>query len=99
MSRRALRSVLPWRHRSGLVSGCATAETAAKMRGMFRAEEFLDLKQFPFPELFDGCEYVWDALERLPEFVKARVKATRYEAAVGTPFIAEDVYIGKGTGV
>src|SRR2546422_1383263 len=97
MSRRALRSVLPWRHRSGLVSGCATAETVAKMCNMFCAEEFLDLKQFPFPELFDGCEYVWDALKRLPEFVKARVKPSQHEATIGTPFIGSDVMIGKGT--
>ena len=42
------------------------------MRGMFRAEDFLDLKQFAFPELFDGGENVWDALKKLPAFLEHR---------------------------
>ena len=66
---------------------------------MFRAEELLDLKEFAFPELFDGCEFVWDALKKLPEFAKQRVSttATGYEATIGTPYIGENVVIGKGT--
>jgi NDP-sugar pyrophosphorylase family protein len=67
------------------------------MLGMFRAEDYLDLKQFAFPELFDGCDNVWDALKTLPEFVKKRVKPSRQETRVGSPYIAEDVMIGKGT--
>ena len=67
------------------------------MRGMFRAENFLDLKQFPFPELFDGGENVWDALKNLPEFVKKRAQSSMQGRIVGTPFIDENVMIGKGT--
>ncbi len=67
------------------------------MRGMFRPENFLDLKQFPFPELFDGCDHVWDALKKLPEFIKQRLKPARLGTTLGTPFIADDVFIGKGT--
>lgn len=67
------------------------------MHGMFRAENFLDLKQFPFPELFDGGENVWDALKNLPEFVKKRAKSSMQGKIVGTPFIDENVMIGKGT--
>jgi NDP-sugar pyrophosphorylase family protein len=67
------------------------------MRGMFRAENYLDLKQFPFPELFDDCENVWEALKKLPEFVKKRVKSSMQGKTLGTPYIAPDVFIGKGT--
>jgi bifunctional UDP-N-acetylglucosamine pyrophosphorylase / glucosamine-1-phosphate N-acetyltransferase len=67
------------------------------MRGMFRAEEFLDLKQFAFPELFDNCEFVWDALKKLSEFTRKRVKSSQLGTKLGTPYIAEDVMIGKGT--
>jgi NDP-sugar pyrophosphorylase family protein len=67
------------------------------MRAMFRPEDFLDLAQFPFPELFDGCDNVWDALKRLPEFARQRVKPARHGTMLGSPYIADDVFIGKGT--
>ena len=69
----------------------------AKMRRMFRVDDFLDLGQFAFPELFDGDGNVWDALERLGEFVGKRVKPAQRGKIVGTPFIADDVQIGEGT--
>src|ERR1043166_9342995 len=37
---------------------------------MFRPEDLLDLSQFQFPELFDGCEFAWDALRKIADFVK-----------------------------
>jgi len=64
---------------------------------MFRAENFLDLKQISFPELFDGCEHVWDALKNLSAFIKERIQPARLGTTVGTPYIADDVFIGKGT--
>ena len=67
------------------------------MRGMFRAEDYLDLKQFAFPELFDGCDNIWDALKTLPAFAKQRLKPSRQETRIGSPYIADDVVIGKGT--
>jgi NDP-sugar pyrophosphorylase family protein len=67
------------------------------MHAMFRPEDFLNLKQFPFPELFDGCDNVWDALKKLPEFMKNRAKSSMQGEVLGTPFIDENVVIGKGT--
>jgi NDP-sugar pyrophosphorylase family protein len=64
---------------------------------MFRPPDLLDLAQFPFPKLFDGCEHAWDALRKIGEFAKAHLKPWRYEATLGTPFIGADVMIGKGT--
>jgi NDP-sugar pyrophosphorylase family protein len=64
---------------------------------MFRAENFLDLKQFSFPELFDGDEQVWDALKKLSGFIKQRLKPARLCTTIGVPYIADDVFIGKGT--
>ncbi len=64
---------------------------------MFVVAELLDLKQFAFPKLFDGCEYGWEALQQLPQFVKRRVKPVRHGQTIGTPYIAEEVMIGKGT--
>ncbi len=64
---------------------------------MFRTEDYLDLGEFAFPELFDGCEQVWDVLKRIGDFAKANVKAANLGTVVGTPFIGTDVQIGKGT--
>jgi NDP-sugar pyrophosphorylase family protein len=64
---------------------------------MFRADNFLDLKQFSFPELFDGEEQVWDALKRLPDFIRQHLKPARLCTTIGVPYIADDVFIGKGT--
>ncbi|MEI6083675.1 MAG: UDP-N-acetylglucosamine diphosphorylase [Verrucomicrobiota bacterium] len=64
---------------------------------MFRTEDLLDLTQFAFPELFDGCESSWDALKKLPEFVTARVRPAQLGTVTGVPFIGAAVFIGKGT--
>src|SRR6266404_2343659 len=66
---------------------------------MFRAENFVELKQFSFPELFDGCEHVWDALRKLPDFIKQRLKPARLGTTIGVPYIADDVFIGKGPAI
>jgi len=64
---------------------------------MFRAGNFLDLKQFSFPELFDGNEHAWDALKRLSGFIKQHLKPARLCTIMGEPYIADDVFIGRGT--
>jgi UDP-N-acetylglucosamine diphosphorylase / glucose-1-phosphate thymidylyltransferase / UDP-N-acetylgalactosamine diphosphorylase / glucosamine-1-phosphate N-acetyltransferase / galactosamine-1-phosphate N-acetyltransferase len=60
---------------------------------MFRTEEYLDLSQFAFPELFDGCEQVWDALKKIGALVKSRVQPGKPP----TPFLGTEVLIGRGT--
>jgi UDP-N-acetylglucosamine diphosphorylase / glucose-1-phosphate thymidylyltransferase / UDP-N-acetylgalactosamine diphosphorylase / glucosamine-1-phosphate N-acetyltransferase / galactosamine-1-phosphate N-acetyltransferase len=39
---------------------------------MFCVQDFLDLRQFQYPELFDGCENVWEALAKIAAFLKGR---------------------------
>ena len=64
---------------------------------MFRPEDYLNLAEFPFPELFAGCEHVWDALKRIGEVAKSHLKPIQLGTVIGTPYIATDVQIGKGT--
>jgi NDP-sugar pyrophosphorylase family protein len=64
---------------------------------MVRAEDLLDLTQCPGPELFAGSGNVWEVLPKLGEFVKARLTPGRWCTTVGTPYIGENVFIGKGT--
>src|SRR5437867_9828636 len=60
------------------------------MRGMFAPRDFLDLTQFPFPELFDGCENVWDALNNIAGFVKGK------DVVTGKGTVIEDGATIKG---
>lgn len=64
---------------------------------MFRVDEYLDLAQFQFPELFDGAGNVWDALKKIPEFVKKHARPGNAGTIVGQPFIGPAVQIGPGT--
>ena len=36
---------------------------------MLRPSDFFDLSEFAYKELFDDCEYVWEAINRIHEFV------------------------------
>ncbi len=64
---------------------------------MLHAEDLFDLAQCPCPELFEGTEFVWDALRKLPGLANRLAKPQRLCKVVGSPFIEENVAIGKGT--
>ena len=55
------------------------------------------MTQFAFPELFDGDANVWEALRKLPEFVKRQLRPGNLGTVTGAAFIGEAVFIGKGT--
>lgn len=64
---------------------------------MYRVEELLDLAQCEWEELFAGVGNVWEVLPKIGEFVKARLKPARLCTTVGTPYIGENVFLGRGT--
>ncbi len=64
---------------------------------MFRPADLLDLTQFAFQDLFDGDANVWEALRKLPEFVKRCLRPGNLGTVTGAVFIGEAVFIGKGT--
>ena len=39
---------------------------------MFKPEAFFDLASFAYSDVFEGVEYVWDALARLHAYLLAR---------------------------
>jgi NDP-sugar pyrophosphorylase family protein len=67
------------------------------MPAMFRVEDYLDLAEFPYPDLFQGCAHVWDVLKRIGEFARQRARPVNHATLLGTPLIADDVQIGAGT--
>ncbi len=67
------------------------------MPAMFSAAELLDLKAFPYPELFADTAHVWEALTRLAGFIQQNLKPVQQGKISGAPFIGERVQVGRGT--
>ncbi len=63
----------------------------------FRPSDLLDLSECPAVEVFDGCEFVWQAMPRFEGFIKAKLKRKFRGKKVGRPFIGKDVFVGEGT--
>jgi UDP-N-acetylglucosamine diphosphorylase / glucose-1-phosphate thymidylyltransferase / UDP-N-acetylgalactosamine diphosphorylase / glucosamine-1-phosphate N-acetyltransferase / galactosamine-1-phosphate N-acetyltransferase len=63
---------------------------------MFKTEDFLDLRDFEHSALFDGTEYVWDALKQLEAYVCDHVRAEVRCEVPATTVIQGDVFIGEG---
>ncbi len=64
---------------------------------MFKPADLFDLGQTEHAALFDGCEYAWDALKRLKEYVVTSVKPALHNRCEGVAWIGEQVFIGEGT--
>ncbi len=64
---------------------------------MFSPADLFDLTQTEHAELFDDCEFGWDALKKLREFIAARLKPENRGKLEGHAFIGPNVFIGEGT--
>lgn len=71
---------------------------------MLRPEDFFDLEGFEFKTLFDGCEYVWDALKNVGRFALEYITSidgnSQIRGTVMDGAYIEDrdtVVIGEGT--
>jgi NDP-sugar pyrophosphorylase family protein len=64
---------------------------------MFAPAEFLDLEHTAHPKLFEGQQYVWNALKQIASYLQFRLKPAVLGELMGKPFISNHVFIGKGT--
>jgi len=66
---------------------------------MFAPEDFFDLKQAPFPELYEDIQYVWEAIPRIADFLKEKIRPRIDSSAKVSSgaFIGEQVQIGPNT--
>lgn len=64
---------------------------------MYKPEDLFDLSQTEHAGVFDGCEFAWDALKRIRDYLRARVVRGLHNRCHGVAFIGEDVFIGEGT--
>lgn len=66
-------------------------------RTMFKPTDLFDLSQTEHAALFDGCEYAWEALKKIKEYLKANVRPALHNRCEGVAYIGEQVFIGEGT--
>ena len=64
---------------------------------MFKPADLFDLSQTEHAALFDGCEFAWEALKKIPAYIAANVKPELHNKCEGRAFIGEKVFIGEGT--
>jgi UDP-N-acetylglucosamine diphosphorylase / glucose-1-phosphate thymidylyltransferase / UDP-N-acetylgalactosamine diphosphorylase / glucosamine-1-phosphate N-acetyltransferase / galactosamine-1-phosphate N-acetyltransferase len=64
---------------------------------MFKPGDLFDLAQTEHAAIFDGCEYAWEALRRIADYLKAHLKPGLHNRCEGVAFVGENVFIGEGT--
>ena len=64
---------------------------------MFKPGDLFDLKQTRHTSIFDGCQYGWDALKKIKDYIAANLKPGLYNTCRGNAYVGDDVFIGKGT--
>jgi acetyltransferase-like isoleucine patch superfamily enzyme len=73
------------------VPGCPT------FGRMFRPADLFDLAQTEHGELFAGGEWAWEALGRIKDYLRERLRPGLHNRCEGVAFIGPEVYIGEGT--
>ncbi|MDZ4815370.1 MAG: UDP-N-acetylglucosamine diphosphorylase [Verrucomicrobiota bacterium] len=66
---------------------------------MLKAENLFDLSFYAHKEIFEGTHYAWEALTRISDYLKTHLKPALHNKAVGSVYIDNMVFIGKGTTV
>jgi UDP-N-acetylglucosamine diphosphorylase / glucose-1-phosphate thymidylyltransferase / UDP-N-acetylgalactosamine diphosphorylase / glucosamine-1-phosphate N-acetyltransferase / galactosamine-1-phosphate N-acetyltransferase len=64
---------------------------------MFKPADLFDLSQTVHVTIFDGCEFAWEALKRLQEYLEAHCRPGLHNRCEGVAYIGERVFIGEGT--
>src|SRR5258705_8161387 len=64
---------------------------------MFKPSDLFDLGQTEHAALFEGCEFSWDALKKLKEYLKANLRPALHNKCDGRAYIGDQVFIGEGT--
>lgn len=64
---------------------------------MFSVGSLYNLSGTDHPTIFDGANYVWDALKQIKPYVDANLTPKQEHTAKGQVYIDENVSIGEGT--
>jgi NDP-sugar pyrophosphorylase family protein len=64
---------------------------------MFKPADLFDLSQTEHAAIFNGCEFAWQALKKIADYIAANVKPELHNKCEGRAYIGKDVFIGEGT--
>ncbi len=64
------------------------------MEEQFSVEQFFDLSNISFADIFDGCAFVWDALKKLDGYVKDQFDSGKTKANYKDK---QYVFVGQGS--
>jgi len=64
---------------------------------MFKPADLFDLSQTDHAELFDGCEYAWQALPKIAAYIETHLRPGLRNHCEGVAYIGARVFIGEGT--
>jgi NDP-sugar pyrophosphorylase family protein len=64
---------------------------------MFKPADLFDLSQTEHAALFQGCEFAWEALGKISDYIAANLKPALRNRCEGVAYIGEKVFIGEGT--
>lgn len=64
---------------------------------MFKPADLFDLSQTEHAAIFDGCEFAWQALEKISAYIAATLRPGLHNHCEGVAYVGEKVFIGEGT--
>jgi NDP-sugar pyrophosphorylase family protein len=64
---------------------------------MFKPVDLFDLSQTEHAAIFEGCEFAWEALAKIKDYVAANVRPSSFKRSDVRAFIGAQVFIGEGT--
>src|ERR1039457_894310 len=64
---------------------------------MFKPADLFDLSQTEHAAIFDGCEFAWQALGKIPAYLAATLRPGLPNRCEGVALVGERVFIGEGT--
>lgn len=77
--------------------GAGSRYNSAMEVRLFSPEEFFDLSDCPFSDLFGGISYAWEALSKIGEYLRSFLRPQVLgEVLSGAYLIGNDIYIGPG---
>jgi len=64
---------------------------------MFTPTDLFDLTQTEHAALFEGCQYAWEALKKLEDYLATHLRPGLHNSCKGVAYIDGNVFIGEGT--
>jgi len=64
---------------------------------MFKPADLFDLSHTEHAALFDGCDFAWDSLKKIKDYLKTHLRPGLHNKCEGDAWIGKEVFIGEGS--